>query len=99
MKFWKPVRPPVTVHAFALDQPPLHQILDDRCKTGFIAAIGKRQLRLADAGIARDQCQSGEPAWAFADLLRKVGERLKGSFLRHAQIEADPVRERTKIDR
>ena len=77
----------------------LHQILDDRRKAGLVAAIGERQLRLADAGIARDQCQSGKPARAFADLLRKEGERLKGSLLRHAQVETDPMRERTKIDR
>src|SRR4026209_1503733 len=95
----EPIGAPVAVHAFALDQPALHQIPDPGRKAGLVAPVGQRQLRLADAGIARDQCQSGEPAWAFADLLRKVGESLESSLLRHTEVEADPVREWTKIDR
>src|SRR4029079_5158540 len=81
------------------DQPAFHQILDHGRKAGLVAPIGERQLRLADAGIARDQSQSSEPPRPFADLRRKVGERLESSLLRHAEVEADPMREWTKIDR
>ena len=44
-------------------------VVDHRPRLVFVAAIGLRQLRLTDAGIARDQRQSGEPTRAFADFL------------------------------
>ena len=59
----------------------------------------RAKFGLADAGIARDQRQSGEPTGALADLLRAARKGLKCGFLRHAQIKADPMGERTEIDR
>jgi hypothetical protein len=57
------------------------------------------QRGLADTGIAPDQGESGEAARALPDLLVQAGKRLERRLLRHAQIEADPIGQRTVIDR
>src|SRR5215471_9968814 len=63
------IRAAVSIHASAFDQTAPHQIFNHRRKTRFVAPIGKRKFGLTDAGIAGDQCQSGKPTWALADLL------------------------------
>src|SRR6478736_542746 len=75
---------PVAIHAFALDQSAPHEVFDDRRKAGLVAAIGLRQLCLADARIARDERQGRETPRALANILRTARERLKCGFLRHA---------------
>src|SRR6476659_11065785 len=76
------IRSPVAVHAPAFDKATAHQIFDDRREAGLVAAVGLRQLRLTDAGVAGDQRQGGEPSRAFADFLRPPREGLERGFLR-----------------
>ena len=69
-----------------------------RRQSRLVAAVGAAERGLADAGILADQGERREAAGSHADLLRQPGERLERGVLRHAQVEADPVLQRTEVD-
>ena len=89
---------PVAGEALALDQAAALEVAQGRRQRGLVAAGGAAQHRLADAGVAADQRQESEAARRQVDLADLAGERLEGGDLRHAQVEADPVRQRTVVD-
>ena len=49
-------------------------------------------------GLLADQGERREAAGPHADLLRQPRERLERGVLRHAQVEADPLLQRTVVD-
>src|SRR5581483_3068489 len=69
-----------------------------RSERGLVAARRAAEHGLADAGVAADERQQREASGRQVHLAHLAGERGEGCDLRHPDMEADPIRERTIVD-
>ena len=79
-------------------RPRRFEIAQGRGERGLVPAGGAAEHGLADAGVAADERQQREAAGRQVDLADLAREGLEGGDLRHAQMEAEPVRQRAIVD-
>src|SRR5262249_19820619 len=73
----QPVGALVVARALAADQAAANQIIEHGREARLVAAVGAAERGLADAGVAADQHQRGEPPRPAADLVGEPQKRLE----------------------
>ena len=89
---------PIALQPVARDEAAPLQISQRRGQRRLVPSGGAAEHGLADAGVAADEGEQRKAAGRKIDLADLAGEGLERGDLRHAQMEAEPIRQRAIVD-